>query len=175
MNENGDIRAVLKKLHTIMSEVGYIQKDARNEHGKYNYASERAIKEALHAAFVEHDVLFLMDADPPTPVTDKFVSIPVRYRFYDIETGQCLSGTFLGTGHAREEKGTYAAITGAIKYILTTTFLIPTGDDAEGADQSGNGKKGKTTKATGKKPRTTPVRMQRTMRMRPEKKETPGK
>jgi hypothetical protein len=37
----------------------------------------------------------------------------------------------MGSGNGRDDKGLYAALTGIIKYQLTSSFLIPTGDDAE--------------------------------------------
>ena len=124
---------ILKKLHAIMSEVRYLQKDAKNPQG-WKYLSEAAIKAALHPKLVEHGVIFMVEAGLPQPVTEKFLAVPTKYRFYDVDSGESLGGEFIGTGHTREEKGTYAAITGAIKYTLTSTFLIPTGDDVETED-----------------------------------------
>ena len=49
----------------------------------------------------------------------------------DSETGECVSGMFYGVGQDSGDKGIWKAVTGAIKYIMTSTFLIPTGDDPE--------------------------------------------
>jgi hypothetical protein len=62
---------------------------------------------------------------------DKLVEVELEYAFFDVESGESLKGHFTGHGSDRSDKALYKAITGAIKYILTTTFLIPTGDDPE--------------------------------------------
>ena len=130
MNEPKNLN-ILKKLHEVMKDVGYIQKDARNEHSKYNYASERTIKEHLHAAFEEHKVLFRLSVNQADLLNEKIISLKCSYSFFDVDSGESIDGDFVGAGHCRDDKGIYAAITGAIKYILTSTFLIPTGDDPE--------------------------------------------
>ena len=151
---------ILSKLTAIMTEVDYIQKDARNEHGKYRYASEKAIKEAIHPALAKHRVVFQMNAQAPTCPDGKTQYVPVEYIFWDADTGESISGNFVGSAHTRDEKGYYAAITGAIKYILTSTFLIPTGDDPEDPKNDAKPKQqsarpaGTTANAGGAKPQT---------------------
>lgn len=130
---------ILGKLHAIMTELDYIQKDKKNTFHGYNYASEKAIKEAVHAQLVKHKVIFLLSTSNVRReafVTDKgkrgaVTDLDASYKFYDTESGEFVEGTFTGCGDDAADKGTYKAITGAIKYILTTTFLIPTGDDPE--------------------------------------------
>ncbi len=121
---------ILGKLHTVMSNIDRIKKDKKNTHQNYEYASEKAIKEELHKQFVEQKILFLVSTGNPQMVGSSFC-LDVSYRFVDVESGESFQGTLVGTGQTRDEKGNYAAITGAIKYILTSNFLIPTGDDPE--------------------------------------------
>lgn len=121
---------ILTKLHAIMADVSYIQKDKKNTHQGYTYASEKAIKEAVHDALVKHSVIFTLSTSNPR-VENGVTWIDCAFRFLDVESGEELAGTFLGSGSARDEKGHYAAVTGAIKYALTSTLLIPTGDDPE--------------------------------------------
>ncbi|MFA5185389.1 MAG: ERF family protein [Patescibacteria group bacterium] len=134
------------KLHAIMSEVDYIQKDKTNTHHNYRYASEKAIKEKLHSAFVSHGVLFFLSV---TDVSNESVTTSngntearttakMQYSFTDIESGEQFVGYFYGSGNDAGDKGLYKAITGAIKYILTSTFIIPTGDDPEEDDDDCN-------------------------------------
>ena len=133
------MKNILTKLHKVMSEIPFIPKDKINEFHGYKYASEYAIKVALHKAFVANGVLFTLSTSNMrnTPITTSkgdnslITHISCTYKFYDIESGESLEGTFIGTGEEKLDKGTYKAITGAIKYILTSTFLIPTGDDPE--------------------------------------------
>src|SRR5438105_7339078 len=100
------MKAILKRLHGIMSDVGYIQKDKKNAHQGYTYASERAIKEAVHAALTKHGVVFTLSTSNAR-IENGVTWIDCQFRFLDVETGEELSGTFLGSGSARDEKGHY--------------------------------------------------------------------
>ena len=126
------MQKILKKIHAVMEDVSYIQKDAKNAHHGYSYASELAIKKALCEAFRKHKVVFQLETLGATvdPVS-KATVLQTKYSFYDVESGEQLSGDFVSFGPSRDDKGGWAATTNAIKYILTSTFLIPTGDDAE--------------------------------------------
>jgi hypothetical protein len=122
-----------------MEAVEYIQKDKRNEHFGYKFASEQAVKETLHPILVKNKVILQVSVKNVRRevYTSKnggrgaITDLDVEYAFYDVESGESLTGSFVGTGDDGADKGTYKAITGAIKYILTSTFLIPTGDDPE--------------------------------------------
>ena len=139
MNEV-EIPKLLGKMRAIMEQVDRIEKDRKNDHGGYKYASEKVIKEVLHQAFVKYGIVFTVSSSNPRMMTSinkeskdtsTCVAIDVAYRFYDSDTGAFIEGTCVGSGNPRDDKGIYAALTGAIKYILTSCFLIPTGDDPE--------------------------------------------
>ena len=123
-------KQILTKLAAVMTDVAYIQKDAKNTHQGYRYASERVIKERLHESFVKNRIVMQLNYGTPFLVGNT-IYVPVEYAFWDVDSGESLTGNCIGSGQNRDEKGCYAAITGAIKYILTGTFLIPTGDDPE--------------------------------------------
>ena len=136
-------KQILKKIALVMKDVSYIQKDATNTFQRYSYASEKVIKEAFGKAFREHRIVFQLSQGTPHIIeganTDKsgkttttsVVIVPHTYTFYDVDSGESITGTFNGSGQTRDDKGVYAATTGAIKYILTSMFLIVTGDDPE--------------------------------------------
>ena len=145
-------KLILKKLHNVMTAISYIQKDKVNEFHRYSYASEEVIKKALHKEFVAQGIMFFMDI-LENIVHDKQIEtksgrrdtsitgIKVKYSFVDVESGEYIQGTFAGAGEDTGDKGLYKAITGAIKYILTTTFLIPTGNDPENEEAGEQGKR----------------------------------
>lgn len=124
------MKAILGKLHLVMTEVDYIQKDGKNSFQKYSYASEYAIKEKFHEAFTKHKIIFQFSTSN-VRIENGLTFLDCAYAFHDVESGESLSGTFVGSGAGRDEKGNYAAVTGAIKYILTSNFIVPTGDDPE--------------------------------------------
>ncbi len=131
---------ILKKLHDIMGDVPYIQKDKTHPQG-WSYASDQVIKNAIHNSMDKFGVLFVLETKNPqyidnglkTKAGTKIIisQLDTRYYFYDIESGECLSGDFVGSGPGKDEKGIWATTTNCIKYILTTIFMIPTGDDVE--------------------------------------------
>lgn len=146
-----DIVRLCTKLYYIMSELSFIAKDKTNNFHNYKYASEEAIKKAVHEQLVKHKVLFRMGIeevyrhDVIDGVFNKslgakeekktfITNLRVRYYFTDVETGHYITDTFVGSGEDKGDKAIYKAITGAIKYVLTTVFLIPTGDDPESSD-----------------------------------------
>jgi len=137
------VPGIYKKLHAIMGEANYIQKSGENKFHGYKYASEADIKDKLHGLFVKHGVVFNVSIANQLSVqihnTSKGAAqyrttVTLAYRFIDVEDGSTMEGTFEGAGVDGEDKGVYKATTGALKYCLTTTFVIPTGDDPESAN-----------------------------------------
>jgi hypothetical protein len=133
---------ILEKMAKVYETVAYVQRDRRNSFHNYTYASEAAIKERIHAAFVAHglvmlpyEVLELTETEPAPRVNDKggqfLTTMKVRFSIADVDTGEIVHGTAYGRGQDNGDKGPYKALTGALKYFLTTTFLIATGDDPE--------------------------------------------
>lgn len=145
MTMDMETKNILSKLHAIMAEVDYIQKDKRNQFFGYNYASEAAIKETLHKSLVNNKVIFVVTSAGITSRVEYqtkkgermcLTDVLVKFTFFDVESGESISGEMHGTGDDGADKGTYKAITGAIKYIMTSMFVIPTGDDPENDGKS---------------------------------------
>jgi len=158
MNESLPL-GLYKKMQAIMATATHLEKDKVNEHFKYKYASEQAIKELFHPLLVQHGVLFVptkVEILSQSPVIikvekrvnetgksgggldasergDSLTRIRYHYRFIDVDDGGFIEGFVDANGHDTLDKGCYKAMTGAIKYILTGTFLLPTGDDPEKA------------------------------------------
>jgi hypothetical protein len=127
------MKAILAKLNAIMAEVDRIEKDGSVAFGatKYKYASEKMIKETLHPLLVKHGVIFTPEGVRDFIREGQISSYIMRFAFRDVATGEELFVEVPCSGHDTTDKGPYKAITGAVKYALTTTFLIPTGDDPE--------------------------------------------
>lgn len=128
-----------KKLRAILAAVERIEKDKHNQQGNYQYASEKAIKEVFHPLFMEHGLILvpvgqdMVQFTPPSGDKKSYITtIKCTFAIVDLETGAELRMEQIASGGDSLDKGTFKAITGAIKYVLTTLFLIPTGDDPEG-------------------------------------------
>lgn len=129
---------IYQKIHAIMGEVGRIEKDKINETQKYRYLSEEAIKTAVQPLLVKHQLLILpirqelARFDVPTGDKKQYVAhVSITWRIVDVESGDLIEITTLGSGADSTDKGLYKAITGALKYLLTVSLCVPTGDDPE--------------------------------------------
>lgn len=144
MEQLGDMAKLYAKVKAVYQDVNYIQKDKRNEFHRYNYASEAAIKDHLHEAFVKHGLVMLPpdveSVEDAKKINEKgkeeiITTARIRFGIADVDTGASVHGTLYGRGVDASDKGIYKAITGGLKYFLTTTFLIPTGDNPEEEDE----------------------------------------
>lgn len=137
--ENGP--NVLCKLLKVMEENEYIQKLGKHPTG-FNFVRESDIKRKIGASFVKHGLVFV--PGNATAVNEEIVrtgkngerresltTVVLSFKILDTDTGEYVQGQMPGQGVDGGDKGVYKAITGAIKYILTSTFLIETGDDPE--------------------------------------------
>jgi len=150
MSEKKNEKKNLKqKLIEVSKSIGYLQKDKTNKMQGYSYLSEAKIKETIKAAFEEQGIMFNYSTNdvreyeisPTHKGTKQFCTIAQgTYLFADIDTDEQLYGNWAGSGTDTGDKGLYKAITGGIKYVLNTNFLIPTGDDPENDSGKSNGK-----------------------------------
>ena len=131
---------LLAKLVEIMKAVPYIQKTGENKFHGYRYATEADIKDRIQAALIEHGVVFVPQFYEPESVAvvttkagkeQRVTQVRMVYTFWDAQTGESITSQVYGHGIDGEDKGLYKAVTGAIKYALSSTFLFATGDDPE--------------------------------------------
>lgn len=149
-----------QKLIEVSKSIGYLQKDKTNKMQGYKYLSEAMIKKTIKAQFEEQGIIFNYSTNDVSQYeisqthkgTKQFCTIVKGiYSFIDVDSEERIDGSWSGSGTDTGDKGLYKAITGGVKYILSTNFLIPTGDDPE--NDNGNGK-GETTGS--KRKATTP-------------------
>lgn len=127
-------------LCAVMGEVPYVQKTGRNEFHRYKYASDADLLAALQPAMAKHGVAWLLERVEPVYAEgpqdrkgkgQRYTDLVVTYRVAHADSDQTLTVQSVGTGLDGEDKGGYKALTGALKYALRQTFLLPTGDDPE--------------------------------------------
>lgn len=133
--------ALYQKMFAVMADVPFMPKNGFNEKQRYAYATDADITLTMRNLLLQHGLLFL----PPqveqcqqelSPSGKQLlITAHVTIGIVDIDTGESYSSTIVGQGADMGDKGIYKAITGAIKYWLLKTFMIPTGDDPE-ADQA---------------------------------------
>jgi hypothetical protein len=152
----GDRSSLHAKLWAILTEVDRIHKDKHNSQGNYKYASESAIKERFHPLFAQHGLLLVPTRSsepvttPPSGGKSSYITTFTQgFAILDLESGQRIEMEIPASGGDSLDKGVWKGLTGAIKYVLTTLFLIPTGDDPE-ADGTPQERKKPQPKAQGK-------------------------
>ena len=154
-----DKKTLTCKLLEVSKAIKYLEKDKTNKMQGYSYLSEAKIKETIKKAFEDNGILFNYSTEnvreyeisATSKGTKQFCTIVNgKYSFMDVDSDHELNGTWFGSGTDTGDKGLYKAITGGIKYVLNTNFLIPTGDDPENNDDNENGNGKAAEKAIGK-------------------------
>lgn len=135
-----DTKTLKQKLMDVSRGINYLKKDKQNTMQGYNYLSEAKIKETIKREFEKQGIIFnystndvsQYEISPTHKGTKQFcVVVKGTYSFIDIDSEDRIDGYWAGSGTDTGDKGLYKAITGGIKYVLNTNFLIPTGDDPE--------------------------------------------
>ncbi|MGX4584023.1 ERF family protein [Paenibacillus chitinolyticus] len=136
-------KTLVKKLAEVMQQVKYIQKTGLNKFHNYKYATEADVNEKVREELSQRNIILIPNTKGHSVrehTTSKgnreyIVTVEVEFTFMDGDSGESISFTTFGEGQDPGDKGTYKAITGAQKYALMKSFMIPTGDDPE-ADSS---------------------------------------
>ncbi len=131
------------KIAQVMAEIGRVEKKGYNDFHKYKYVTEADLVEAVRAKLADRNVALIpgvVSVDGREYTTDRgknsvVTTVVMSFTFVDGDTGAMFRSEWAGQGDDPADKGLYKAYTGALKYFLMKTFLIPTGDDPE-ADKS---------------------------------------
>lgn len=129
---------IIKAIHAIMSEVGYVQKTGENTFHGYKYANEADVLAALRPAMLKHGLVLIPSANYVSLIDEwGNTTVQIAYILAHI-SGEVWPEKIMayGCGGDRNktgvgDKGLYKAITGANKYLLFKLFQIETGTDPE--------------------------------------------
>lgn len=138
---------IYEKIHQVMQDIQYLQKDGFVETGNgkgYKAMTDEKVASTLRPALLKARLVILpveMDtARSDEDVTDKYgntkknriTDCSVKYRIFDIDNpSDFIDVVSAGTGVDTQDKGIGKAMTYARKYMLLNTFLIPTGNDTD--------------------------------------------
>ena len=114
---------------------------ATNKYDNYDYFSEEQYKELFTELFSEHglELKFTEIEHEMFDGTEKQGNgrkVKLEFYLFDIETGFYETTAVSGEGIDKGDKAVYKAYTGALKYYLADTFIVPTKDDPEKESQS---------------------------------------
>lgn len=131
MSEATKPKSLSAKLAEVMGAIQSVGKDGENTFHHYDYATESAIVTAVRGHLAERGVILIPSIEQ-CDQAGTLTTLVFKFTFVDGETGEVHEARWIGTGDDKGDKGAYKAMTGAVKYFLLKTFLIPTHDDPEG-------------------------------------------
>lgn len=132
---------LFKKLAAIMAKIDRVPKNGFNSFHKYKFVQEADLSEYVRQFFVEEGLVLVMGAKAQnlTPIGDKgdmLTTLEMEITIADTETGESITVPWQGQGADKGDKGLYKAMTGGVKFWLLKTFLVPSGEDPEGDEET---------------------------------------
>lgn len=131
-------RNLVRKLAEVMGEIDFVAKLGRNEFQKYNYMRAADLAHAVRDKLSKRSIIMLSDVVeircyeiPAREGVMQAIDLKVKYTFYDGDSKETLSFHGYGTGTDRGDKAAYKAHTGALKYAIRNSFLVPDESDPE--------------------------------------------
>ena len=121
-----------KKIHAVMKDVDYLQKDDQIKFNNTNYKaiSEEKVTSTVRKSLLEHG-LVIIPIEQEHSKEGTLSTVNTKYKIVDIETGEFEIIVSSGTGVDTQDKGVGKAMTYSYKYLLLRTFAIPTGEDPD--------------------------------------------
>lgn len=128
-----------EKLSLAMKSCSYIEKTGENTFHGYSYVTSSNVLERVNDALtsvglitaVTPTLLDLREVQTAKGNIDKHATISVIISIIDIETGESVQISGIGSGQDSGDKAIMKAETAAIKYAYMLSFCIATGDDPE--------------------------------------------
>jgi len=130
---------IAAKMAGAMKEIDAVTKKGRNENQKYNYVRAADVANEVRTALVNNGIAFTYDVSEcrnwekasNSGSMLNYCHIKVDCLFIDSESGESVTAGAVGWGMDSGDKAPYKAMTGALKYIMRMTFLIPDESDPE--------------------------------------------
>ena len=132
------MKNIYQTISDVMSEIGAIGKDTKNQQQGFMYRGIDAVMNALNPALVKHKLFVVPEVLEQTREerqnkngTNLIYSIcKIKYTFF-AEDGSSVSATVIGEGMDSGDKATNKAMSIAFKYACFQVFCIPTEEMVE--------------------------------------------
>lgn len=124
------------KLVTVRSRVSHVAKNGTHGQG-FAFARWGDVLIAVRGHLDELGVHLHLSVANVEPLGGGNLLVTLDYSWVDVETGETADGRWAGVGWDKSgDKAIYKAFSGALKYLVLDTFMIPTGDDPEAGSQA---------------------------------------
>lgn len=115
----------------VIAATDAVAKTGRNNHQGYAYATEADLIQTVRAEMASRGLVMLATHEEVTELRQGLYQVAVTWTLIHAPSGQSLTIMSHGHGQDKQDKAVYKARTGAMKYALRNTFLLPTYDDPE--------------------------------------------
>jgi hypothetical protein len=128
-------RKLEEKKSNVRKAISRIAKNGLNDAEGYTFTEASDVYEAVKDIMHDCKLGFTPELEREEVMNcrngHQMTMVYMRITWTDLETGYFEYQSFAGSGQDDGDKGIFKGYTGAIKYALTSTFLIPTGNAAE--------------------------------------------
>ena len=147
--EQSKPNTLIPRLVKVLGEISRLKKTGRNEHFKYDYATEADVLDAVRGKLADNGIFVFTSQESVTDREVKRVNaagqekislatrVQMKHTFTDGESSFDVFS--FGESEDTGDKGLYKAVTGAMKYFVSKNFMISTGDDPETASPEKDG------------------------------------
>jgi hypothetical protein len=121
-----------QKIHQVMQDIEYLQKDDRVRYKTTDYRaiSEEKVTSKVRDSLVKNR-LIILPIEQEHSKEGMLTTVDTKYKIIDIDTGEYEIIVSSGTGVDTQDKGVGKAMTYSYKYLLLRSFAIPTGEDPD--------------------------------------------
>lgn len=122
---------LFQRLHAVMQEVSYVQKEDKMVNNQYRFVSHDGVTAAVRPALLNHGVLAVPQNMKRTQDGNR-TEIELDVVFINIDDPkESFAVPSVGYGIDTQDKGPGKAISYAVKYALLKALSLETGDDPE--------------------------------------------
>lgn len=133
------VENIYKKIFNVQSEIGTVLMGGENTHHRFKYAREKDVINEIKP-LLRKEGLLVLATTKHVDTEDKKRRVKMKFTLVNVENpDEKISEIFHGEGENKEGSvvGLPVAYTMALKYFLSKTFMIETGDDAEKEGKKG--------------------------------------
>lgn len=129
--ENQPTKNIYQRLHAVMQEVEYVQKEAKKVNNQYSFVSHDGVTAKVRPSFVKHGIVY-HPVDLVQTVNGNRTEATFKVRFVNVDfPDDFVDVPTFGYGIDPQDKGPGKAMSYGVKYALLKTLGLETGDDPE--------------------------------------------
>lgn len=136
----GSPNSVYKKIQQIYQQINErgFEATGKVSYGKtnYEYVEDTELLKRMRKLFADVGLVIVQTDAKEVGYQGDLCRVETTYQIVDVETGDCVFGSGYGHGKDGQDKGGNKAITAALKFFFSKTFLIPMGGDPDAYEPS---------------------------------------